>query len=73
MRENECRNAEIGCVACKRQLADVIIDYLTPVWERRRTLETDPGALDDILDRGAARARSVAAATLAEVREAMKI
>jgi len=73
VRENECRNAEIGCVACKRQLADVIIDYLTPVWERRRTLETDPGALDDILDRGAARARSVAAATLAEVREAMKI
>ena len=41
VRENECRNAEIGCVACKRQLADVIIDYLTPVWERRRTLETD--------------------------------
>ncbi len=72
-RATECRDAGIGCVACKRQLADAIVQYLSPMWERRHALERDPGLVDALLERGAAQATHTAAATMAEVREAMKI
>ncbi len=40
---------------------------------RRQTLETNPGRVKEILVYGAERARAVAAATMAEVREAMHL
>jgi tryptophanyl-tRNA synthetase len=33
--ETECRRAGIGCVECKRRLADRIIDGLRPIHERQ--------------------------------------
>lgn len=72
-RREECENAHIGCVACKKQLADTLLDYLAPVHERRREIEAKPGYIEQVLEEGAAKARPVAAATLAEAREAMRI
>ncbi len=72
-RRVECEQAKVGCVACKRQLADVIITALAPVHERRRQLEADPDLVDSILSQGAERARPVARGTLEEVRAAMRI
>lgn len=72
-RGDECRQAGIGCVACKKQLGDAIVQYLSPMWERRRAVESDPGLIDDLLASGAAQARQAAAATMSQVREAMRI
>ncbi|HHV45018.1 MAG TPA: tryptophan--tRNA ligase [Firmicutes bacterium] len=69
--DQKCRTAEIGCVDCKRRLADNMVAYLRPMWERRSALEQDPQQLKNILQEGAVRAREVASRTLAEVREAM--
>jgi tryptophanyl-tRNA synthetase len=69
----ECEGAKVGCVACKRNLADRIISMLTPVHERRRELESNPGRVDEVLARGAEQAHPVAKETLAAVRAAMKI
>jgi len=72
-RRRECEGAKIGCVACKRQLADTLISVLAPIHERRRQLEAAPGQVESIIADGAMRARPIAARTLEEGRSAMKI
>jgi tryptophanyl-tRNA synthetase len=64
----ECRAAEIGCVDDKRRIAEVLIDYLAPMRERREELVRDKGALLDVLEAGSKRARERAAETMELVR-----
>ncbi len=66
-----CRQAQIGCVACKRRLAESLNDHLAPFRERRRALEADPDFVADVLEDGARRAQKIAAETMAEVRQAV--
>ena len=61
----------IGCVDCKKRLADKLVEFLAPIHERRRNWAKDPHAVEDLLAAGAAKAREVAAVTMAEVRQAM--
>ncbi|MGC1908242.1 MAG: tryptophan--tRNA ligase [Candidatus Dormiibacterota bacterium] len=53
----------------KRKVADVVVDTLTPIQMRYQELMGDPVHIDDILANGASRAREIAGATMAEVRE----
>ncbi len=71
--ENECRSGALGCVDCKRDLAQRLSDFLYPFREKRAELEKDISLVEDILHQGAKRAREVASSTMAEVREAMKL
>jgi tryptophanyl-tRNA synthetase len=66
-----CTTAGIGCIECKNWVADAIVDVITPIQERRRVLEADPGNVDAILWDGSARARRRAIQTLQHVRQAM--
>jgi len=66
-----CRSAGIGCLECKRILADEIVVRLSPIQERRRALLADPDYVRDVLADGARRARPLARATLAEVKGKM--
>jgi tryptophanyl-tRNA synthetase len=68
-----CRNAELGCVDCKKKLTERMNDALAPIRERRLQLEENPKELDEILAAGADKARAVAASTMTEVRFAMKM
>lgn len=67
----ECRAAERGCVDCKKELAQVLVDYLAPIQKRRKELEKDPKKLEQIVNQGAAKARPIAAQTLQEAKKAM--
>jgi len=69
----ECRSAERGCVDCKKRLADGAIAYFAPLRERRAEYESHPNRVAEIVDAGCARARAVAAETLARVRDAMGV
>ena len=71
--EERCKAGTIGCVPCKKLLVDVLNRFLAPIRERRAVYENDPAAVWDILSRGTARAREEGAATMALVREAMRI
>ena len=62
-----------GYGAFKQAVADAVVDYLAPVRERYSELRADEGRLEDILEQGAAKARSIAADTLADVRRAMGV
>lgn len=68
-----CRTAGIGCVDCKKRLAEHMISALSGIYNRRLELEKDLGYIDDVLEQGAVRAREVASKTLEEVREAMNL
>ncbi len=64
-----CTTAGIGCVDCKKALAENVIASLGDYRERRAELESHPDKVRDILKSGAAKAREVAAKTMEEVRE----
>ncbi len=69
----ECRTADIGCVECKRIMADYLIGFLDPMRQKRINYEAHPEVVDDIIANGCEKARRVARQTMAEVRAAVKI
>ncbi|MCX5680348.1 MAG: tryptophan--tRNA ligase [Candidatus Omnitrophica bacterium] len=62
-----CEGAIIGCTECKKRLADILIDNLAPIRERRKKLSD--AEIKDILTDGAKRAREVASKTMNEVKK----
>lgn len=68
-----CRNASIGCTACKKGLAERLNKALEPIREKRRSLEENTGMILDILQAGCEKARQTGQETLDEVKEAMSI
>jgi tryptophanyl-tRNA synthetase len=69
----ECRTAEIGCIDCKKLVADAMVERLTPIWDAREKLSANTQQVDDIVAEGVTRASQVSHQTLEEVREAMRI
>jgi len=69
----ECRTAEIGCIDCKKLVADAMVERLTPIWEGRKKLTAKPDQVEEIVRDGSKRAQAVSHQTLEEVKEAMKI
>lgn len=69
----ECRRAGIGCVDDKKELLKHLLAYLRPLQERRKELSARPEKIVEIIREGSRRARTVAAQTLAEATEAMKL
>lgn len=69
----ECKKGTRGCVSCKRELANNIIEYLKPIREKRKYYEDNPEIVDKILDEGTKRANLKAQETLKKVKSAMKI
>ena len=69
----ECKGGKRGCVACKKQLAQNIIDYLKPIKEKRKYYEENPKIVDEILLDGTKRAQKVAKETMKKVKKAMKL
>jgi tryptophanyl-tRNA synthetase len=69
--EERCRSGELGCVACKGELAETLNAWLAPVRARRASLDRERVA--QILAAGNEKARVVARATLRDVRRAMKL
>ena len=70
---SECRTAGIGCIECKKFVADSMVEQLSPIWEARKTLEGNPKRLEEVAQLGSKRATEISQETLSEVKEAMKI
>lgn len=71
--ETACRQAGIGCVECKKRLAEKMVTALADIHTRRSALEANPSRVKDILAYGAERARKVATTTMEEVRRVMHL
>ena len=69
----ECKAGKRGCVACKKQLAQNIIDYLAPMREKRKYYEERPELVDKLLIEGTEKGRKDAKETMRKVRHAMRL
>ncbi len=68
-----CTKAKLGCTECKKRLALGLIEKLKPLHKRRQELLKDKTGIQKILIEGKHRASAIAAKTLKEAREAMRI
>ena len=68
-----CRAGTLACVPDKKHLTQVLTDALAPIRERRARYLADPDRVRDVISDGNRRAREVAQATMAEVRDAMNL
>jgi tryptophanyl-tRNA synthetase len=66
-----CRSGELGCVACKTELAETMNAWLRPVRARRASF--DRADLERIIGEGSEKARIVAGETIRDVRRALKL
>lgn len=68
-----CRAGEIGCVQCKKKLAEKLAEFHTPIYEKRTALLENPEQLEAYIEQGSVKAREIAAKTMKQVRAAVKI
>lgn len=69
----ECKAGKRGCVACKKQLANNIIEFLRPIREKRKYYEERPELVDKLLLEGTKKAQKTAKETVKKVKKAMKL
>lgn len=71
--ETNCRSGALGCVECKLKCASRINEILAPIIDKRKGYEKKLNSVIEVLNDGENRARKVAASTMSEVRDKMKI
>ena len=69
----ECRRAGIGCVDCKKRLAESLNGALEPFRVKRAEIAARPDLVPSVLEDGAKRARAIAEKTMQEVRAAVQL
>ncbi|HIG0361894.1 MULTISPECIES: tryptophan--tRNA ligase [Clostridium] len=68
-----CRNANIGCAACKSLLSEKVNSLLDPFREKRAYYEEHKGEVRDIIFDGSKKANMVGNETVENVKKAMSI
>jgi tryptophanyl-tRNA synthetase len=69
--DHDCRTAQIGCVDCKKLMAENLVTWIEPIQTRRKELEAHPERVWDILDAGSRKAQKAARRTMKRVRNAI--
>jgi tryptophanyl-tRNA synthetase len=69
--DRDCRTAAIGCVDCKKLMAENLVKWIEPVQARRKEFEAHPQQVWDILDAGGKKAHAAARRTMKRVRNAI--
>lgn len=70
---SECEKGERGCVACKKELINNMMEFLKPIKERRKQYEENPELVDQILKEGTLKAQKRAHNKMEQVRKNMQI
>ena len=70
---SECKSGSRGCVNCKKELINSMIEFLKPIREKRKMYEENPKLVDDILIKGTKNAKNVAELKMKQIKEAIKI
>ncbi|MFN2528347.1 MAG: tryptophan--tRNA ligase [Candidatus Baltobacteraceae bacterium] len=71
--EEGCRSGALGCVQDKGDFAEALNEHLRPLRERRAEIVKDMGYVERIIAEGTQKAQAVAAQTLHDVRQAMRL
>lgn len=68
-----CKNAQIGCVACKRMLAEKLNAIMDPIREKRAFYESHRSDVKDLIVSGTAKANSIGNEMIADVKDHMHV
>lgn len=68
-----CKNAAIGCVACKKLLADKLNSILDPIREKRHFYEEHKDTVRQIIEQGTKRANQIGDENLDIIKQKMHI
>jgi len=68
-----CKNATIGCSACKKELADALNKELEPFRERRAYYEERPKIVGEIIAEGSRKANIIGDNMVLHVKDAMHL
>ncbi len=71
--DTECRTAGIGCIDCKKILANNINTHMEPIRDKFCSMKDDHNYIGDVLAAGAEKIRPIARDTMAEVRDKLGI
>lgn len=69
----ECKDGKRGCVQCKKELSQIIIQSLASIREKRQYYEKNLKLVEEILFEGTKKAKQVAQKTLNLVKEKMRL
>ena len=70
---HECKNGSRGCVNCKKELINNMVEYLKPIRERRKYYEENPELVDEIIKEGTKKAQQKASEVMKKIEESMRI
>lgn len=68
-----CKNAQIGCVTCKKLLAEKLNSILDPIREKRTFYETHLDDVKEIIKTGTAKANEIGNAMVTDVKDHMHV
>jgi tryptophanyl-tRNA synthetase len=68
-----CKNAKLGCTACKRKLSEIVIEFIKPYRQKRESILQDKGCIEKILTQGDEKASDAASKVMKQVYRAMRI
>lgn len=68
----ECKEGKRGCVACKKELIEHMINFLRPIQEKRKQFEKED-KVDEILKEATIKAQKTAKETMKKIKEHMQI
>jgi len=68
-----CKGAQIGCVACKKRLNEVLNNLLDPIREKRHYYEEHKDVVKELIMEGSKRANEVGNANIADIKAHMHV
>lgn len=71
--ERLCKNAEIGCTDCKKELGEHLVEFLKPFQQRRKEISEKEGIVSEVLEAGLKKVKPIVSEVINEVRKAMGI
>jgi len=71
-REEECKTGGIGCVMCKRELMEILSEFMKPLSDKRKDIIADKVYLENIITAGCQKAVEIAQKTMEEVHRVLK-
>ncbi|MDO5332047.1 MAG: tryptophan--tRNA ligase [Bacillota bacterium] len=71
--KQECKAGHMGCMVCKKKLAEILNERLKPIREKRTELIQNMDYVNNVLSIGAEKASAAASETMKEVRSVMNM
>jgi tryptophanyl-tRNA synthetase len=71
-RQEKCKSGTIGCTICKKQLIEILSEFMKPFIERRKDIISDKVYLQKIIEVGCQKATEVAYETMIKIRKVLK-